>query len=121
MKIYPRLYKLDIKIIRIFLYYLLELTKMKTKLYPFPQNYNNDDGKPNFKHLYLGFHKQYRNGSVLQGVATPGIRRNLYGLAPQFILKGLKNWLWDQSHICPQITYGIDPKGLLKPPLGLIL
>ena len=52
-----RLYKLDIKIIRIFLYYLLELTKMKTKLYPFPQNYNNDDGKPNFKHLYLGFHK----------------------------------------------------------------
>ena len=34
--------------------------------------------------------------------------------------QALKNGLWDQSHRCPQITYGIDPIGLLKSPLGLI-
>ena len=57
MNFHPKLYKLDIKIIKIFLIYLLEVTKMKTKLYQFPQDYKNYDRKPNFKHLYHGFHK----------------------------------------------------------------
>ena len=48
MNFQPRLYKLDIKIIKLFLIYLSELTETKTKLYLFPQNYNNDDLKPNF-------------------------------------------------------------------------
>ena len=29
----------------------------KTELYLFAQNYNDDNWKPNFNHLYLGFHK----------------------------------------------------------------
>ena len=57
MPFYPKLYKPDIKTIKISLIYLLDLTKTKTKLYSFPQNNNNYDWKPNFKHLYLAFHK----------------------------------------------------------------
>ena len=34
---------------------------------------------------------------------------------------GLPFDLWDQSHRCSQSTFGIDPIGMLRAPMGVIL
>ena len=61
--------------------------------------------------------KCMRNSSGTNCENAPiSIKKMAMGPIPQVYLDPL----WDQSHRCPQITYGIDPIDVLKTLIGLI-